>query len=194
MHIARHMERWKNLTEENKLLKFIFLILLAAIITEGMYINGLIERQKIIIVPPYIDRKIEISGKKANIAYIRMMCEYALNLLLDWTHFTVENRFKEFMAFVDPAVAAKISKKLYETAEEARKHNITQSFHLTKLEFTGNPHGEKGEAIAHGILERFVFDKLVKTERCQFKILYRIKHARFAIISIEKISLEEKSR
>ena len=194
MFASKHVERWKNLAEENKTIKFVMLVLLLGMILEGIYINGILEKQKVIIVPPYISEKIEISGKKANIAYIRMMCEYALNLLLDWTHFTVNSRFKEFMAFVDPSVAAKISRKLEETAEEARKRNVTQAFYLTKLEVGSTPGSGKGEVTADGMLQRFVFDQLVKTEKCRYVVRYKIKNGKFMITSINKIEGEKEKR
>lgn len=186
MKVKKFIEQYANRESENKLLKGVILILAFAMVLQGLVVIYLGISHRTIIVPSHIDRKFYVEGDNASKEYIEMMARYSVELISNFTPETVDERFQEFMRFINSSHYNKISPQLLGYAGEIKKFSISQYF---------IPHSfvlEKDTIKVTGHMRQFSQDKQILNHRVEYKVRFQINKGRFEIIGYEKT--EEKTQ
>lgn len=185
MKVKKFIEQYANRESENKLLKGVILILVFGIIVEGLIVVYLGLSHRTIIVPSYIDRKFYVEGDNASKEYIEMMARYSIELISNYTPETVQDRFQEFLRFINPSYHHKISPQLLAEAEEIKKYSISQYYIPQKLIL------EKDVIKVVGIMRQYSQDKQILRSNIEYKLTFKINKGRFEILSYEKIEQKQ---
>jgi len=155
-------------------------LLVLAIIVESLIFFYSVRKQRVVIVPSYIDRSFYIELDKASPEYIKLMTENALNYLTNYTPETVESRFKQFLQYVHPSGYQTVFNSLQPIITEVKKYTVYQSYVIEKVTL------ENENIIVEGFLRRYVADKLVSATRTIFKLKYLIEGGKYYIVSVER--------
>lgn len=156
-------------------------ILVVAIIVESVVFFYSVRKQRVIIVPSYVDRSFYVELDKASPEYIRMMTESAVNYLTNYTPETIEDRFKQFLQYVHPSGYQTVFNSLQPLINESKKYLVYQSYVVEKISLEGDT------IIVEGFLRRYVADKLVLASRNTFKIKYVIEGGKYYVVSVERL-------
>lgn len=181
LKIKKFIEQYANRESENKLLKGVILILASAMVLQGLAVVYLGISHRTIIVPSHIDRKFYVEGDNASKEYVEMMARYSIELISNYTPETVDERFQEFMRFINSSHYNKISPQLLAYAGEIKKYSISQYF---------IPHNyvlHKNTIKVSGAMRQFSQDKLILNHRVEYMINFQINKGRFEVIGYEKI-------
>lgn len=181
MKIKKFIEQYANRESENKLLKGIILLLVVALIVESVIVIYMGLSHRTIIVPSYIDRKFYVEGNKASKEYIEMMARYSVELISNYTPETAEERFQEFLRFINSSYYNKISSQLLAYVAEIKKYNISQYY--IPQEFVL----EKDSIRVVGFMRQFSQDKMILNHNVEYKLKFQINNGRFEIVNYEKI-------
>jgi type IV conjugative transfer system protein TraE len=133
MKVDKYIEKLDNKTAENRLLKFVVCIIgLSSVISMIMAFAAL-KFAKTIILPPVVDRRIEISGNDANDDYFKMYGKYTVNLLMNYTPSTFTDQSKDLLALCTPGFYPSLDAKIKEIGDGVQKLSITSVFNPSKI-------------------------------------------------------------
>jgi conjugal transfer pilus assembly protein TraE len=138
MKLKIYADKLANLMAENRLLKFCFLITLAITIFNSLVAYHAMNNQKVVILPPLVDHKIEIRGNAADEEYLKMMSRYSINLLLDYTPSNAEQNFSDFLKLASANVFSSMRSDLDKIIEEVIRLRVSSSFHIHKISKLGS--------------------------------------------------------
>lgn len=133
MKIESYIEKIDNKTAENRLLKFVVCVIgISSVISMFMAFAAL-KFTKTIILPPVVDRRIEISGNDANDDYFKMYGKYIVNLLMNYTPPTFADQSKDLLALCTPGFYPSMETKIREISDGVQKLSITSVYHPSKI-------------------------------------------------------------
>lgn len=179
--MKKFLEQYANRESENKLLKGVILILAIALVIQGFVVIYLGTSHRTIIVPSYIDRKFYVEGETASKEYIEMMARYSIELISNFTPETVDERFQEFLRFINASYYNRVSPQLLAYAGEIKKYGISQYYIPQNFVL------EKDSIKISGHMRQFTQDKQILNHGVEYKLSFQINKGRFEIISYEKI-------
>ena len=138
MKITRYGEKLANALAENALLKLCVVLMLAATVVNAIVAYRAMNNQKVVILPPVVDRRIEIRGNEASDDYLKLMARYAGKLLLDYDPSSIEENFSDFLKLVSPDVFARMRVEMDKMIEEVIRLRVSSSFHIHTIKKIGN--------------------------------------------------------
>jgi len=176
MLINKFLERWKNLVEENKLLKFVILTLALVVIAQSYYIAKVtIKNTRVIIIPPVVKKKFEVSASGLDPVYLRMMGEYASSLVLTWTYQTIKERYALFSALLVPEALSKFQKFAEEQSQRAINYKMSQEFFVKSINVGYVPSSDSGKIEVEGTLREYTGDRLFRIREVSYTFLFRVE-------------------
>ena len=137
MKLKIYTDRLANVMAENALLKFCLVIMLGITIFNSIVAYHAMNNQKVVILPPLVDHKIEIRGNDAGEEYLKMMSRYSINLLLDYTPSNAEQNFSDFLKLASADVFSSMRSDLDKIIEEVIRLRVSSSFHIHKINKLG---------------------------------------------------------
>ena len=180
MKIEKFMEQWQNREMENRLLKFVIVVLAAAIVIEGGLMIHMYASQRTVIVPSYIDRKFSVEGDKASAEYIELMSRYAIELVGNFTPDTIDERTAEFLRFINPRYYNTMATQMKAFSKEMKDYSISQFFIPQRITMKGNA------VSIIGFMRQFAQDKQLPAGSVEYRMEYQINQGRFEIVKYEK--------
>ncbi len=133
MEIKTYIGKMDNVVAENRLLKFVVCVIgLASAISTIMAYKAL-TYTKTIILPPVVDRKIEITGNDANDDYFKMYAKYTMTLLANYTPATFTDQGRDLLNMCSPGFYPSMDTKIKEMSDGVNKLEITSVFHPTRI-------------------------------------------------------------
>jgi len=185
MHLDVYINKMSNLWAENRLLKFVVLVLAASsVISIFMSIYAL-DRQKVVILPPVVDKRIVISGNEVNEDYVRLFTRYALGLLLNYSPATFKSQAEELLKLASPEFYPALSSKLMDMADQVKKLQISSVFYVQRIKL--NLAEKKIEVL--GLRKQYAQRSLVEEGQKKYEIGYSIIHGRFYVQYIKETSV-----
>ncbi len=118
---------------ENRLLKFCPLMTMGVTIVNSLVTYHAMNNQKVVILPPMVDHKIEIRGNDADDEYLKLMSRYSIKLLLDYTPSNAEQNFSDFLKLTFPRVFSSMRSDLDKIIEEVLRLRISSSFQVNTI-------------------------------------------------------------
>ena len=184
MHIKIYKNKISNLWAENRLLKFVVVVLaISSIVSIKMSISAM-DRQKTIILPPVVDRRIVISGNEVNDDYIKLFVRYTLGLLLNYSPASFSDQADDCIKLATPEFYQKLHKKLTTLKETVKKLHISNIFYLSRI----TVYRDDKKIEVTGIQRQYAQHALVDEGAKTYQINYEIIEGRFFLAGIKEIS------
>lgn len=166
-----------NTFAENRMLKFTILVLLAAVLILSGGIVTVMNKERIILVPPVINSKVVITGDKASESYLREFIRYIVNLALTYNSANARNQFSELLAVYDPAGFPNARKELYELADKIETTRASSAFHIQT--FTSNP--DKNQVEVQGTKMTYIGEMKADIVQTSYIVEYRFDNGKFIL-------------
>jgi conjugal transfer pilus assembly protein TraE len=183
MQLEIYQNKTSNVWAENRLLKFVVVVMgLSSVISIFMSIHA-INQQKVVILPPVVDKRIVISGNDVNDDYIKLFVRYTLGLLLNYSPTSFNDQADDCLKFASPEFYQQLHKKLTTLKETVRKLNISNIFYPERIKIYRNE--ERIEVL--GIQRQYAQHSLVDEGTKTYEIKYEIIQGRFFLEGIKEI-------
>ena len=184
MKLEKFIQTSSNLYAENRLLKFVVVCIGIAVFINSFFSYAALQYQKVVILPPVVDKRIMISGNEVNDDYVRLFTRYAMMLLNNYTTGSAQGQFEEFVEnLVTPEFYPDIRNTLFGLVDTIKKLNITSAFYPQKIDVDT----ENKTITVSGIKKEFTNTTLVEDGKKQYSIKYVIVNGRFYIDDIKEL-------
>ena len=182
MKLDFFLQKTSNIVAENRLLKFVVVVIGVAAIVNAVMTYRALNYQRTIIVPPVLKSRIEITGDRASEEYVKAFSRYIAALSFSYSPGTVKPQFDELLALYAPEAFPEGKRALYELADRVITTRVTSVFFMSKLYVDGG----KNQIEMSGQKRQYVDDRKVDDLVKTYLIDYRISDGRFQIIRISE--------
>jgi conjugal transfer pilus assembly protein TraE len=180
------LQKTSNLFAQNRLLKFIVLVIGIAVLYNTWMIRQALNTHRTIIVPPVVNQEMEFQGERASENYLRQMIRYAVSLAVNNSPATARQQFEELLALYAPESFPDAQTALYSLAANIEEAKVTNAFYIDSIKVD-----EQNSTVAvKGRQLQFMQDVITKNQQTAYEIKYRIQEGRLMIISIKEVVSE----
>jgi conjugal transfer pilus assembly protein TraE len=174
-----------NTAAENKLLKFVVLVMAVTTLISIYYSHQALKLQKTVIIPPLVDKRIVISSLDANDDYIKLYSRYCFTLLLNYTPTGARQQYDELLTITSPEFYPKLKIKLDEILESVQSLQVVSLYYPQHLWIDR----EKKEITVRGLRKKYAHSTLIDEKQEDYVLGFKILNGRFYIDNLkEKIS------
>lgn len=140
--------------------------------------------EKIVLVPPTINRSFWVSQKTVSPTYLASMSLFLSELRFNLTPNNASTQRQMFLEYVDSAQYEKLKAKMIEEEGHLKKEHIAMSFYATDV-----PRVDSENLIAKvpGDLQYIVGDSLQPIQHVVYQISYRLSGGKLMIRGIEEV-------
>ena len=128
MYIKKFINKFDNLKAENRLLKFVIIVIGSGCVVSSMISYKAVKYQKVVILPPAVDKRIVIQGNSVNAEYIELFSKYAMSLLLNYTPQIYDDQINDLLKLTSPRYFPSLNRKMIEMKENVKRLAITSMF------------------------------------------------------------------
>lgn len=182
MRLDLFVQRTSNIVAENRLLKFVVVCIGLMQLVNSYMVYDTYHSQRVILVPPDLKSRVEISGKGASDEYVKEFTRYALGLSLNYSPATARAQFDELLALYDPEVFPAAKRAYYDLAETIEMTGVTSIFHIQGISVSG----DSSRIEVKGLKRLFAEDRMTEEGFKTYFIDYRISNSRFMIVNISE--------
>jgi len=185
MRLKMFLNKADNIKAENRLLRFTVVVIGLACVISVILSYGALKYQRTIILPPVVDRRIEISGNSVNDDYVKLFTRYTSSLLLNYTPYTFREQSNELLKLFTPEFYNAFNNKLTVMADNIERLSVSSVFYPQKLSINQ----EKHEVVVQGLRQQYSHGASIEDMQKKYIIRYKIINGRFQIDDIKEIDL-----
>lgn len=182
MKLNLFLQKSSNIFAENRLLKFVVVVIGIATVVNAIMTYHALNYQRTIIVPPVLKSRIEITGDRASEEYVKAFSRYVAALSFSYSPGTVKSQFDELLVLYAPEAFPEGKRVLYELADRVITTRVTGVFFMGRLYVDGG----KNQIEMSGQKRQYVDDRKVEDVTKTYLIDYRISDGRFQIMRISE--------
>lgn len=186
MKLDTYINKASNLYAENRLLKFAVVCIGIAVVVSGFFSYIAMQYQKVVILPPVVDRRVVITGNNVDENYVKLFTRYSMTLLNNYTAATAQSQFDEFLTLVTTSAYPQMQKTLSTLADTIRKLNMTSVYYPQKIKIDK----ERRVIEILGLQKEFTNTTLVEDGPKKYIVKYRIINGRFFINEIKEKAIK----
>jgi len=186
MKTSIFVQKTSNLFVENRLLKFVIVILSLAVIFNSLMIYRSIKYQRVILIPPKMTGTVEFVQGKPTDTYLKDMTRRITNLAATYSPPTAREQFEELLFYYAPESYPQASKAWYSLASRIEESQVSSVFYLEKIKLGDN------FIEVFGNLKQLADNTQLENTSKTYLIKYRLQDGRFYIVSLkEKFAKEQ---
>ncbi|MFZ5571297.1 MAG: TraE/TraK family type IV conjugative transfer system protein [Thermodesulfobacteriota bacterium] len=183
MHIKKFINKFDNLTAENRLLKFVIIVIGAGCIISSAISLRAVTYQKVVILPPAVDKRIVIQGSSVNTEYIELFTKYAMGLLLNYTPGIFDDQISDLLKLTSPRYYPALNRRMLEIKGDVKRLSITSMFYPQLLRINQ----EKQEINILGLRIQTARGQEVERVEKIYLMKYQLLNGRFYVDGIEEV-------
>ncbi len=180
------IQKTSNLFVENRLLKFIIVVLSLAVIFNSSMVYQAVKYQRVVLIPPTMTGTVEFIRGKPTDSYTKDLSRRIVNLAATYSPPTARFQFEELLSYFAPESYPQASKAWYSLASRVEESQVSSVFYLESIKL--------GENLIEvfGNLKQFAGDTLLDNTSKTYLIDFRMQDGRFYIVSFkEKFSQQQ---
>lgn len=181
MRTSIYLQKAGNLFLENRLLKFVIVVMALAVAFNSLLVFRAVKYQRIVLIPPQLTGTIEFVQGKPTDRYLRDLTRRIINLSTTYSPATARGQFNELLELYAPESFPEASTTWYTLAGRIEETKVSTAFYLEHIKLTKNDSIE-----VSGTSRQFAGDMPIETKPETFVIDYRIQDGRFFIVAFSK--------
>jgi len=184
------VQKTSNLFVENRLLKFIIVVLSLTVIFNSFMVYRSVKYQRVVLIPPKMTGTVEFVQGKPTDSYTKDLSRRIVNLAATYSPPTARSQFEELLSYFAPESYPQASKAWYSLASRVEESQVSSVFYLETIKL-----GEKFIEV-FGNLKQFAGDTLLENTSKTYLIDFRLQDGRFYIVSFKEkfAQTQEKER
>ena len=180
MKVDVFLNKKANLASENRLLKFVVLVIGIAVFISSIGSYYALHHQKVIIIPPGVRNKIIVSGNIVNDEYINTFARYISSLAFSYNPTTARKQYEELLTLYDSRSYPQAKTVFYNLADQVEMTKVSSTFYIDKIWVDE----QKRQVEVQGKHQEYMDDRKVEDKTRTYFIGYKISDGRFKITSI----------
>jgi conjugal transfer pilus assembly protein TraE len=153
----------------------------------AMAIGSVIGTERIVLVPPEIEKPTWISASKVSAEYIWGMSLFLSDLLLNVTPSNASMQHQMFLRYVDESQYGKVKSGLLDQEERLKKEHTTMRFQLSKIQIDA----QRLQARISGDVEFTVGETSMPAKHLTYILAYTFRHGQLKVKSFEEATGHE---
>lgn len=145
------------------------------------------DKEKIIVVPPVIEREFWVSADRVSESYLEQTSEYLIGLILNVTPSNFGARSEHLLAYVEPANYGPIKEKLIREQQEIERRGLSTVFHITAF----RTNASELEVEVKGILKSWIGSSPADSKEQTYKMSYSYNSGRLKITDFRELKNEQ---
>jgi conjugal transfer pilus assembly protein TraE len=180
MKIDRYMEEKANLLATNTVMKVVVVALSIVVCVSAYCSYRALTMQRVVILPPVVDEKIEITSKDANDGYLKLFTRYVCSLFTTYSPATINGQFEALKEIAAPDYYAELSGDLEKIKAETMRLDMSSVFYPREIEIRR----DKREILVRGIGKKTASHTTVEEGAMSYVIGYRIINGKFFVTGV----------
>ncbi|MBM9514062.1 type IV conjugative transfer system protein TraE [Desulfogranum marinum] len=135
MRANDYLQKSSALFDENRLLKFAFVVMAIALCFNSLMVHRAVKYQRTILIPPHMTGEIEFVQGNPSEKYIRDMSRTIAGLAGTYSPSTVRENFEELLYYYSPKSYPEASARWYSLASRAEEGLVSSVFFLETIKF-----------------------------------------------------------
>ncbi|AEH45786.1 sex pilus assembly/synthesis protein [Thermodesulfatator indicus DSM 15286] len=172
------LNRTANLIGENRLLKFVIVVLAISNIIFGFLTFRAVSYQKVVLIPIGLKNPIELTGDYLSEAYVLEMARMIFDLAFNYSPATIKAQYELLLTMWDPETYPRYRRKFSAIEDEAQTGKLVSVFIPQSIQ-----HDPKRKIIRatgkHVLL--LEGEKVAESKMAEFAFTYRIRAGRLFI-------------
>ena len=182
MKTAIFVQQASNFFVENRLLKFVIVVLALTVCFNSFMVYRAVKYQRIVLIPPKMTGTVEFVQGKPTDSYIRDMSRRIVTLATSYSPPTARSQFEELLYYFAPESYPDASKLWYSLAGRIEESQVSSVFYLEKIKLL------EGVIEVFGNLKQLAGDTLLENTSKTYLINYRLQDGRFYVVSLREKS------
>ena len=156
--------------------RLILCFVLVCLLLTNMFLAGLVfsQKQKTILVPPFLNKTVFLEGDSFSSAYIEEMTSFFIYLLLELSSDSLSYKSERLLRHVDADSYESLKAYFEEEGKKLKDYQLKTSFSVSKL----TVHTDNLGADITGILKSDFLSEGVKESQASYRIRYKGEHGR----------------
>ncbi len=130
MNVRRFLQKCSDIQAENRLLKFVVIAIGTVTVFNSFMIHKALNYQRVILVPPGLEGKVEATGDGLSEEYVRAMVRYASSLAFTYSPATARKQFDALLTLFSVDSYPQAQQTFYELAGTVETANVSSVFYL----------------------------------------------------------------
>ena len=184
MRLDSFVDKNNSIKAENRLLRFTVVVVGIVAVVSAVLSYNAVRYQKIVILPPVVDKRIVISGNTVNDDYVRLFVRYATGLLFNYTPHTFRGQSKELLRLVTPEAYNAFNGRVTVMADNIERLLVSSVFYPQRMSINQS----KKEVTVRGLRQQYSHSSSIGNKQKEYVIRYKIMNGRFYIDDIKEVS------
>ena len=167
-----------NLFAQNRLMKFVIILLTCGYLFNSLLVNRALKYQKIVLIPPHMTGTVEFVQGKPTETYINDICRRIIMLATNYSPATARKQFDELLVYYAPESYPDASKSLYSLAGRVEDAQVSSVFFPESFK----PKDDHIEIF--GNVRQFTGNTGIENRSATYKLHYKIIDGKCEIISL----------
>ncbi len=184
MKLDIFLQKTSNVMAENRLLKFVVVVIGVATIINSVMIQYAFNAQRVILIPPGLDSKVETRGYELSDNYIKTMTQYVQSLAFTYTPANARKQFDSLLALYAADSYPSAQRTFYDLASKIEMANITGSFYMDPKIVLD----QTNKTIEISGISRKYKDTILVSDsnNTHYVIAYRVIDGKFQLVSVKE--------
>jgi conjugal transfer pilus assembly protein TraE len=175
--IKLFLQKSSNIQAENRLLKFVVMAICAVTVFNSFMINKAMNYQRVVLIPPGLDSKVEVTGGELSEEYIKTMVRYASSLAFTYSPATARKQFDALLSLFSIEAYPQAQQTFYELAGTIETANVSSVFYLDSkfivdartrtIEIIGQNRKYKDSTLVSDTVSKYVLEYVVNNGKFQ---------------------------
>lgn len=150
---------------------------------QTLLIFFLVGREKIILVPPSIEKSFWVSAQHVSPEYLSEMTNYFANLRFNMTSASASMQRENLLRYIDPAYYNVLKAELIKEEDQIIKEHISIAFFPVDIKTDV----KNFRALIDGDIKSYIGDTALPTKRVRYLVTYRYNAGRLLVKSFEEV-------
>ena len=181
MRTSVYLQKASNLFLENRLLKFVIVVLAVAVLGNSMLTLRAVTYQRVVLIPPTMTGTVEFVQGRPTDRYIRDITRQIIHLSTTYSPANARAQFDELLKFYAPESYPAASTTWYALAGRVEEAQVSSAFYLEHIRLVKDNIIE-----VTGVSRQFASDTPLETASKTYVLLYRIDDGRFSLVSLSE--------
>ena len=179
MDLNMYVQKLANKEAENRLLKFAIVIIGVAILVNSFMIFLALDKQTVVLIPPGLDHKAEVSGGQLSEEYVRTFSRYVAMLALTYSPATARSQFDDVLLLFTPESYKDAYKTFYDIASVVEQKNVSSVFYVTQ---PIRVNLRERTMDVEGLLRRYKDNQKLDESVKKYEIRYQVDDGKFRLV------------
>jgi len=170
-----------NLRGENKLLKFVVVVIGCIELYNTHKIDKAMKYQRTVLVPIGLDQRVTLVGDRAPVEYLRVFARTVSNLAFNYNTASARGQFGELLQYFSPETFPAAKAEFYTLADTIERTRVSSSFVISK---PAEVDSDKQTITVTGLQRQWVDTNFIDTAEKIYLISFKMVDGRFMVTGI----------